>query len=211
MNDLVVEIFADPVCPWCYVGWRALAAAQALRPDVRSARVWRPFLLNPQTPKSGIDRAAYYKAKFSDLQRLSASRAALMRMAAELGAPLDLDAAKILPNTIDAHRLILWAYGQQKGEAFVDAIYRAFWVDGRDIGDAEVLAGISEAAGLDRGAAQTLLSGEDLVDTVLAQHQAAAHGGVTGVPVMIYARKFATQGAISPQEIARAMDAARGP
>jgi predicted DsbA family dithiol-disulfide isomerase len=202
-----VDFFADVSCPWCYVAWEALKRAAETRPDRALTVAWRTFLLSPELPPEGLDREAFYQMRFGDdRSRLQASRAALTKLAGEARAPMDLDAAKLIPNTIDAHRVIHWAAGEGVAEGLIDMVFAAYFVHGRDIGAAETLVDIAGKVGLDTGRVERLLEGDTDRDLVLGLHAAAARVGVTGVPVAIFDRAAALVGAQSPGVYGQALD-----
>lgn len=208
---LKVEVIADPSCPWCLVGWKALARARDLNGALDFDRAWRPYLLFPRMPPEGIDRAAFYEARRRENpERMAASRRALDEAAIAAGLTVDFSKPAIMPAVIDAHRLILWAAGQGKGETAADAVLDAFWLRGEDIGARDVLIALGREIGLDGALVGDLLAGEADRDTVLAQHMAAQRGGVSGVPTTLYGRRLATQGAQSAEQHADAIRSALG-
>lgn len=208
-TPLKIDFVSDFCCPWCYVSWRALDRAIAARPDLEIERHWGPFLLRPDTPPEGLDRAAYIEKIFADQpERAKASRAALQAAADDAGAPLNLDAAKTLPNTMNAHRLVEWAIGQSRLVPVVDALFDAYFVQGLDIGRDDVLIDIAGAVGLDREIVARLLQGDDEWTRVADAHNSAVNAGIGGVPVVIFDQKFARQGAESVASYARYLEAA---
>lgn len=206
---ICLDFVADLCCPWCYVSWRALDRAIVTRPDLKVERRWGAFLLRPDTPPEGFDRKAYVEKIFAGQpERAKASRAALQAAADDAHASIDLDAAKTLPNTMNAHRLIEWAGGQSRLLPMVDALFAAYFVEGLDIGKEAVLADVAATVGLDRQIVADLLAGEDDWARVADQHNAAVTAGIRGVPVVIFDQKFARQGAESVASYARCLDAA---
>ena len=143
-------------------------------------------------------------------EKARASRAALQAAADDAGAPIDLDAATVVPNTINAHRLVQWAAGQKLTIAAVDALFAAYFVDGRNIGDRDVLLDVAEAAGLDRAIVAKLIDSDADWNIVADAHNAAVEAGVRGVPVTLFNSRFARQGAESVAVYARMLDAATG-
>src|SRR3954471_9838125 len=148
-TPLTIEIASDVICPWCYIGKRRLEKALALldgevKPDVR----WLPFQLNPDMPAGGMPRAEYRKRKFGSIER---GRELDARVAAEgRGEGIDFAFERIVrtPNTAAAHQLIDLAQSQAKGGEVVKALFRAYFEEARDIGDAEVLQSIATGAGV---------------------------------------------------------------
>ncbi len=204
-----VDFIADLCCPWCYVSWRALDRAIVARPDLNVERAWRAFLLRPDTPPFGFDRAAYVAKIFAGApEKAQASRAALQAAADDAGAPLNLEAAKTLPNTINAHRVVQWAAGQGLTIPVVDALFSAYFVEGLNIGDHDVLLDAAGQAGLDRAIVAKLLDSDADWNIVADAHNAAVEAGVRGVPVTLFNSRFARQGAESVAVYARMLDAA---
>ena len=210
---LVIDFIADVVCPWCYVGWRRLEKALALRPDVAVEVRWRPFQLDPTLPEEGVDRATYYAERFPDPARARAIGEALRATAAEDGLDLRLRDIPKSPNTNAAHRLIRWAGEAGVQAAAAEAVMRAYFTQLRDIGDPQVLADIGEelgggAVGLDRlRVLGRLADGTDAAQ-VFRDYATAVRSGVNSVPFTVFGGKAAVAGAESPARLAAAMDRA---
>ena len=208
MTTLVIDFIADVVCPWCYIGWRRLDRALAMRPDVDVEVRWRPFLLAPELPEEGMDRASYYAERFPDRDRARKAGEALQAEAALDGLTLRLSDIPRSPNTNAAHRLIRWAAGAGRQQAAVEAVMRAYFTDLRDIGDPEVLADIGEAVGLDRLLVLDLLARGEDKRAVGRDYLTAVQAGVTGVPFTVFGGKLAVAGAESPERLVEAIDQA---
>ena len=208
-RPLHIDFIADVVCPWCYIGWRRLEQALAMRPDVAAEVVWRPYQLDPSIPEEGVDRRAYMEAKFgSDPDRRKAMLEALNEAASGVGLDLRLADIPISPNTNAAHRLIRWAQGQGLQQPVLEAVLNAYFVELKDIGDPVVLADLAETAGMERMTVLRLLSEGADKDAVTREHMMAVQGGVTGVPFMIFGGKVAAVGAEAPERLAMAIDKA---
>jgi predicted DsbA family dithiol-disulfide isomerase len=207
-QPMIVDVVADVVCPWCYLGWRRVKAALALRPDAPTAIVWRPYQLDPTLPEEGVDRKAYMAAKFKDPERLRAVHEALVTGGADDGIVFDFNAIEKSPNTNAAHRLIRWALTAGVQDAVVEALFAAYFTQGRDIGDPLVLADIAEACGMERLVVLQLLSEGADKEAVTREHSMAVQGGVTGVPYVIFGGKVAVVGAEAPEHIVAAIDQA---
>lgn len=203
-----IDFVADPVCPWCCLGWARLKAALAERPDLAPQIAWRPYQLDPTIPEAGVDRKAYLAAKFGDPARLAEMDARLAEAASEAGLTLRPDEIAVRPNTKAAHRLIRWAQAGGKGPAAAEAIMQAYWSGLKDIGDAEVLADLAAGLGMDRsGVLRRLRTGEDC-EAIDREHAAAVRMGVAGVPFMVFANRLAVSGAHPPETLLTAIDKA---
>ncbi|MDP1631613.1 MAG: DsbA family oxidoreductase [Caulobacter sp.] len=203
-----IDFIADVVCPWCYLGWRRLEKALALRPDVEATVTWRPYQLDPTLPDEGVDRHKYMAAKFPDPERRKAIGEVLDKAAAEDGVTWNLGAIPVSPNTNAAHRLIRWSQGAGCQAAVLEAVLAAYFTHGQDIGDPVVLADIAGVAGMDRLAVLKRLSEGADKDVITREHQMAHEGGVSGVPFIIFDGKVAIAGADSPERMAKAIDKA---
>ena len=203
-TPLAVDIISDVVCPWCYLGKRRFergAAEAGIAIEVR----WRPYQLDPTIPPEGLDRRDYIIGKFGSLERIEPAHANLRAGGAAEGIRFDFERISVSPNTLDAHRLIRWAAETGSQGAVVTALFRAYFEEGRDVGDRNVLAAIAVETGLDGEAVRSRLqSDEDLaaVQTEIAQAQRL---GVSGVPTFILAGKYAVVGAQTPDQVAQAL------
>jgi predicted DsbA family dithiol-disulfide isomerase len=199
-TPLVIEIASDVICPWCYIGKRRLEKALTMlegevKPEIR----WLPFQLNPGMPKEGIPRAEYRKAKFGSVER---ARGLDARVAAEgegEGIAFAFERMERTPNTIAAHQLIDLAQKQGRGTPVVDALFRAYFEEARDIGDAAVLTEIAANAGVtgwpqQADARQVAATEEDLRNL-----------GISAVPTFILGRKLGVSGAQPPEALAQAI------
>ena len=162
-----LDIMSDPICPWCYIGKTHLDRALAQRPDHPFLITWHPFQLNPEMPKEGVDRRAYLEGKFGGKEGAIKAYAPLVEHAEKAGLSINFEGIQKTPNTLDAHRLIHWAGIEGHQNAVVDALFTAYFVDGRDIGDADVLADIADSCGMDASVVLRLLgTDEDRRDIV---------------------------------------------
>ncbi|MEX5728967.1 putative DsbA family dithiol-disulfide isomerase [Rhodovulum iodosum] len=197
---LKLDILADPICPWCYIGKAQLDAALAAHPDHPFTIEWHPFQLNPDMPACGMDRAAYLEAKFGGKENAAKVYANIDSHAREAGIEIDWAAIARTPNTLDAHRLIHWAGIELRQHATVAALYEAYFHKGEDIGDHAVLAEVAGRAGLDAAAIARLLASEADKDQIRERDAHARARGVTGVPTFIVANAHVLTGA-QPTEL----------
>ncbi|HET7595020.1 MAG TPA: DsbA family oxidoreductase [Stellaceae bacterium] len=195
-----IDIVSDVICPWCFIGKRRLEKALSLRPDVAAEITWRPFQLNPDMPAEGMERKAYIAAKFGGGGQADRIYANVAEVGATIGIPFAFDRIRRTPNTRDAHRLIRWAAAQTRAHAVVEGLFRAYFLDGRDIGDRAVLAEIAgAAAGLDVTEARQWLDGKSDIEPVLAEDRGARRLGINAVPCFIFERHYAVSGAQEPE------------
>lgn len=205
-NSLIVDIVADVVCPWCYVGVKSfLASRDAMADEFDIAARFRPYQLNPGLPAAGVDRHQFYRAKFPDAEGLAAAREAIRENARASGFDFDPAAPGLLPNTVKAHQIIRLAHFTGVPERAVLAIYRAFWDDLKDIGDEKTLVDIARQSGIDDGlAAAALASGEDAA-MIEAETESFRQAGVSGVPTFIVNERTGFSGGMPPQQLTAAL------
>ncbi|MBX6320446.1 MAG: DsbA family oxidoreductase [Rhodospirillaceae bacterium] len=204
-----LDIYSDVICPWCFIGKRRLERALAARPQPDLAIHWRAFQLNPGMPPEGMDRQAYLEAKFGGSDR--ARRMFEMVRAAGAGEGIDFafDRIKRTPSTLNAHRLVRFAaqYGLQA--RLLDAIFEAYFLEGRDIGSARVLADVAVAVGFERAAVRLYLQTEADAEAVLGEDRVARRLGISGVPCFVFNGRFALSGAQEPEALFQLFDLAR--
>lgn len=206
-SPVSVDIVMDVVCPWCWLGHRYFEAARLLAPDVAVETVLRPFQLDPALPREGAPYRDYMAKKFSGEQ---AQRWKMMRDHLEAAGPgaginFRFDAVRRRPNTLDAHRVIRWARGQGKGEAVAELLFKRFFEDGEDIGEAAVLAETAADAGLDAAVVADLLATDRDVGAVQEEEGFFRSLGVQAVPCFIFNGQFAVSGAEDPEKLAGAI------
>jgi predicted DsbA family dithiol-disulfide isomerase len=209
-----IDIVSDVICPWCFIGKRRLERALALRPDLPATLSWRAFELNPDMPSAGISRELYLAAKFSG--SLSGSRAAGRSHAAVCaagrieGIDFAFERIRRTPNTLRAHRLIRLAASEGCADEMVEALFRAYFVEGLDIGDIETLAAIAPRVGLDAEESHGYLIGEAGTNEVRAEEHRARRLGIHAVPCFVLDRGYAISGAQEPEMFLPLFDVAVG-
>jgi len=202
-----IDIVSDAICPWCYVGKRQLERALAMLADegLHFSVHWNPFQLNPDMPKEGRDRAAYRAWKFGSVERMREADARVAQAAANVGLPFRQDLMLRTPNTINAHRLIWFAGQNRVQDATMEAVFRAYFIEGRDIGDAAVLADCAAQAGLDRAVVAEFLAGDVAAKEMRAADQSAREAGVNGVPSFFLDGYGLFSGAVPAETMADAL------
>ncbi len=202
-----IDIVSDAICPWCYIGKRQLERAldTLAQEGLRFSVHWNPFQLNPDMPKEGRDRAAYRAQKFGDPERVRAIDERVTGAAADVGLPFRLDLIGRTPNTLDAHRLIWLAGREQAQDAVMEAVFSAYFMQGRDIGDRDVLADCAAQGGMDRAAVAEFLAGDLAAKEMLAADRAAREAGVNGVPSFFLDGYGLYSGAMPAETMAEAL------
>jgi len=207
---LVVDVVSDVVCPWCFIGKRHLEAALAGLPDGAAAVVrWHPFELNPDLPAEGVDRRGYLEAKFGGPVRAAEIYARVREAGVRAGIAFDFEAIARQPNTREAHRLIAWSQAQGDAGPLVERLFRAYFVEGRFVGDRDALAALAADTGLDADAARAWLASGEGADAIEVAEARARSLGIGGVPFFIFDGKVGLSGAQPPEAIREAIAQAR--
>ena len=189
-----IDVVSDTVCPWCFVGKRRLERAIALRPKSTFEVHWHPFQLNPDVPSEGVDRKAYYAEKFGTGERMEAMVTQLKDIGTELGIDFDFDAIETQPNTRLSHCLIS-AFEGTAQNAVQEGILSAFFEQGRDIGNREVLMDVAAQLELDTDLASAALDDAALQAAVSERSDQARANGINGVPTFIFDQSRGFSGA----------------
>jgi len=208
-QTIQVDIISDIVCPWCWLGVRYFQkAAKQSKYDVNLT--WRPYMLDPAVPEEGTPYSAYMKQKFGNgpSNRFKAMRESLEAQGPTLGIDFKFDDIPMRPNTLNAHRLLKWAQGQDLGDAASDALFRTFFTDLKDVGDHAILKEIAEEIGMDAKLVEELLAKDDDKNAVREEIMYFRNLGVNGVPCFIYNGQFAVQGAQPAETHLKAMEQA---
>lgn len=192
-----VEIWSDVMCPFCYIGKRRFENGLSQFPDRDGIQVeWKSFQLNPSLKTDPSKNINQY---LSDIKGISVDEARSMNdgvtaMAAAEGLAYDFDKA-IVANSFDAHRLIQFAKTNGLGDAMEERLFRAYFTEGLDTSDHEVLAAIAAEIGLDRTRVHEILAGDEFAEQVERDIYEAQQIGVRGVPYFVFDDKYAVSGA----------------
>lgn len=206
--SLTIDVVSDVMCPWCYIGKRRLEAAlEEVAGEIDVEIRWRPYQLDPTLPKQGKDRRQYLEEKFGGPEGAEKAYATVRAAGAGEHIPFAFDKIPVSANTLDAHRLIRWAssLGLAAQDQMVELLFKAYFEDGKNIGDDSVLMEAAEQVGLERPVVERLLSGDADRDIVSAEIEQARQMGVTGVPCFIIDAKYAVVGAQPAEALADAM------
>jgi predicted DsbA family dithiol-disulfide isomerase len=206
---LSIDIISDVVCPWCFIGKRRLESALRLyrerNPGSPEPKVtWHPFQLNPDMPAGGVDRDEYVKRKFG-AQRAGQVYGRITAIGKQVGIRFDFTKVTRQPNTLAAHSLIALAIDADIQDAVVEALFRAFFLEGKDLTSPDTLAEVAVGAGLDAGDVKAFLASENARAHIEAEDKQARKIGVEGVPFFIFNKRIAVSGAQEPAVLLDAM------
>jgi predicted DsbA family dithiol-disulfide isomerase len=201
-----IEVVSDVVCPWCFIGKRrleqALQVLGAEEPDAKIDVVWRPFELNPQLPPAGMERSRYLELKFGS--RAEDIYARVRAVGQSVGIEFAFERIARQPNTLAAHQLIDLAREHAVQDSVVEALFRAYFLDGVDLSQADNLIAVAAGAGVDAAAAAACLADDGHRAAISEQEEHARELGVGGVPFFIFGGQLAVSGAQEAQTLVRA-------
>ena len=211
-----LSVVSDFVCPWCFIGKARLDAALlqldgAARPKLR----YLPFKLNPAMPPDGMERAAYRVQKFGSMEKSDALDAQVRAAGEESGVAIHHDRMTRTPNTLKAHMVMAMAASLKTddGDAslrLADALFHAYFTEGRDIGTDAVLMELAEEAGVPGPVAQAALADEELRAATNTLADGLAKQGITGVPSLLIDQHFLISGAVPTSDLVRIIPEAIG-
>ena len=180
---LTIEITSDFICPWCLVvDTRLNRAIEQLKAPIKIQRVWYPFELNPTMPEAGMDRQTYRSNKFGSWEYSQRLDAQTVQATASDGIEFRYDLMLITPNTLKAHRLTWLADQEGKATEMAERILRAYFSEGKDITQVEILAQLAAEVGLEADPVKAFLTSTQGVKEVKAMEQQAASRNIRGVP-----------------------------
>ena len=205
---LPIDMVSDIVCPWCFIGKKRLEKAISLRPEIPVEVHFRPYFLNPWVPREGMTREQYLTTKFGSPERYRAITQRVTGAAEAEGLGYASDKIVRQPNTLDCHRLILWAEEKGVAAAMKQRLMEMYFAEGGDLSSRDVLVEAASACGLDRELVRGRLAGERDVERVESEANSAKETGIDGVPCFIFGGVLAVQGAQTPEYLAQAIDRA---
>ena len=198
-----LSIISDVICPWCFIAKKNLERVLDLLPNrLDFSIVWRPYELNPGMRKEGMDRREHRSRKFGSWQHSLALDAQVAQAGQQAGITFRHDLMKRTPNTFNAHRLIWFAQREGAQDGVVEGLFKAYFTQGRDVGDLEVLSDLAAAAGLERAKTAAFLAADDGAQEVRLEESMAMSKGISGVPTFILDGEELFSGARQPGVIA---------
>lgn len=196
-----IDFVSDVVCPWCLVGLKSLEAALAsLRGELTADIHFQPFELNPQMGPEGQDVVEHIRQKYGATADIARSHEALRERGAALGFRFDFERRTRIYNTFDAHRLLHWAGNEGRQEALQGALFAAYFTEGRDVSNHDVLASVAAGVGLDEQRARQILASEEFAREVRERERFYTGLGIHAVPAVIVNDRHLIQGG-QPAEV----------
>jgi predicted DsbA family dithiol-disulfide isomerase len=203
---LTIDVVSDVVCPWCFIGKSRLAKALALKPDIPVEVRFHPYFLNPWVPREGMSRNDYLTTKFGSPEKYKGIAGRVAAAAAAEGLTYAVDKMQRQPNTLDCHRLILWAEAIGKSAQMKQRLMELYFTEGADLSDHDVLVRAAADVGLDAAKTREMLASDTDVERVEAAANSAKDAGIDGVPTYILGGVAAVTGAQSPEVLANAIE-----
>jgi len=201
-TPLDVTVVSDVICPWCFIGSRRLGQVlETVRDEIEPAIHYRPFLLDPSVPPEGADLRDRLRRKYGADPEAMFVR--IEEAARQTGIPLDFTHVRRTPNTIAAHTLLRHAEPRGTQLALSDALFNAYFLEGQDIGQADVLASIAAGHGFTPEEVLVLLADDRERAATRAEAERAARAGISGVPYFVFGNRVAFSGA-QPAHVFRA-------
>jgi predicted DsbA family dithiol-disulfide isomerase len=204
---LNIDFVSDVSCPWCVIGLKALESAlERIGGDIDAQIRFQPFELNPAMVPEGENIVEHIGRKYGSTPEQSAqNRAMIHQRAAELGFSMTTGAHSRIYNTFDAHRLLHWADGSGHQQALKHRLFEAYFTDGKNPSDHEVLAEAAGAAGLDAAEARAILASDRYAEEVRAEEALWQSRGINAVPAVVIDQRYLISGGQPVEAFERAL------
>ncbi|RZK10275.1 MAG: DsbA family oxidoreductase [Flavobacterium sp.] len=196
-----VEIWSDVMCPFCYIGKRNMEAALKEFPESEEIEIeWKSFQLDPNLPQTATDNHEEYLAKRKGfpVEQVKGMLQTVTNTAKQAGLDFHLEQSVIV-NSFNAHRLIQFAKTKGLGDEAEERFFKAYFTEGKDMANLEILTALGSEIGLDEAELQEAFTNDQYAENVYQDIDEAKALGVTGVPFFVFDRKYAVSGAQPPQ------------
>ena len=190
-SQLKIDIVSDVVCPWCAIGYKKLSEAMTQLDDEISIEVnWKPYQLHPEIPREGFDKKEYYKIKFGESLGSSDKFNFISEEGRKVGLEFNFKKSKNLPNTFLAHRLLWLCRSKDMQDDIAEALFYAYFTDGRDVGNEDELIEISSENGLNKQEIRDFFQSNIGHEEVLREENRAREMNIFSVPTYIFNKKY---------------------
>ena len=190
-SQLKIDIVSDVVCPWCAIGYKKLSKAmEDLNEEILFEVNWKPYELHPEIPTEGFNKEEYYKIKFGNSNGSRDRFNHLTEEGKKAGLEFNFDKSKNLPNTFLAHRLLWFSRSKDVQDVIAEALFHAYFTEGRDIGSIHELISISTENGLQKSEIEDFLKTDIGSDEILREELRAKEMKIFSVPTYIFNKKY---------------------
>lgn len=205
---MIIDFFFDIICPWSYVGKRRLEQALSERKNQNISVNWCSLLLNPDISLLSLNQESYLTNKFGAENSIHRTYDNIYDVGLSVDIDFNFNTISHAPNTIDTHRLVHFAGADGKSEIALDALFKNYFVEGKNIGDVKVLMLIAKNIGLDAHAFSEHLKSTDGIAEIYSTNTRAQSLGIRGIPSYVFNGQLIISGAQEPNVLARLLDAA---
>ena len=199
MDTLKIDIVSDVVCPWCVIGFKNLKKAmKTLEADLNFKISWKPYELHPEIPQNGYDKKLFMQQKFGSSSGRSHYNE-ITRIGESVGFEFNFSKAERIPNTFMAHRLLWMVEKHHLQTELSEALFKAYFTDGLNIGSKEVLADLSTSVGLEKKEVIDFLNSEEGGQEIADLEMAFIEKSIGAVPTYFINNKYIIQGGQEPE------------
>jgi predicted DsbA family dithiol-disulfide isomerase len=200
MDKLKIDIVSDVVCPWCVIGFKNLQTAiKQMSNEIDFEINWKPYELHPEIPKNGYDKKLYMQQKFGDASGRASPYNQIKEIGKSLGFEFNFSKTERIPNTFSAHRLLWKSKEFNLQTELSEALFEAYFSDGKDIGSDEVLAGIAQEVGMDKLEVLKFLSSKEGGQETADEEMEFIEKSIGAVPTYFINEKYIIQGGQEPE------------
>ncbi len=190
-NQLKIDIVSDIVCPWCAIGFKKLSKAmEDLNEEILFEVNWKPYELHPEIPTEGFNKEEYYKIKFGNSNGSRDRFNHITEEGKKAGLEFNFNKSKNLPNTFLAHRLLWFSRSKDIQDVMAEALFHAYFTEGRDIGSINELISISTESGLQKTEIEDFFKTDVGSDEILREELRAKEMNIFSVPTYIFNKKY---------------------
>ena len=200
MDKLKIDIVSDVVCPWCVIGFINLQKAiKELKDQIEFEINWKPYELHPEIPQNGYDKKLYLQQKFGDLSGRQSPYKQIEEIGHALGFEFNFSKTERIPNTFNAHRLLWKAEREGLQTELSEALFKAYFTDGRDVGSVEVLSDIANEVGMDKEKSKKFLISKEGGQETADEEMSFIEKSIGAVPTYFINNKYIIQGGQEPE------------